>query len=279
MKVAFLGPLGTYSHQAAHQRFLDSVEYIQKDTITDTDVFRSLEQVDFGVVPQENSTFGNVKETYDALREGNCFIRGEITISIQHCLIVNEGAKPDSIECILSHEQALGQCRGFMARNFPSVSVRKTNSTAAAVQSITNFPNFAAIGSQLSAELVDGVKVLYSGIQDNSENYTRFFIVAVNTDSDLPLPWPMPAVRALVRLIPPYPINLAPFLAAFLDTTITRIDRRPSPRDIPFHDIYFLELLRNDTESPSESRWSQALQDALRRVIEAGGEANLLGKW
>jgi prephenate dehydratase len=73
---------------------------------SERDIFDDLQNVTLGVVPQENSTFGGVAETYDALCQASpCIVRGEVTIDIQHCLVVREGVEEDQIECILSHEQ------------------------------------------------------------------------------------------------------------------------------------------------------------------------------
>lgn len=69
------------------------------------DVLDSLAQVDFGIVPQENTTFGAVAETYDALRYRDCFVTGEIVLEIQHCLVARRGVQMESVDCIMSHEQ------------------------------------------------------------------------------------------------------------------------------------------------------------------------------
>lgn len=103
--VAFLGPLGTYTHEAAYKRFADHAQYLERKTIAD--VFSSLSpSVPLGVVPQENSTFGSVIETCNALRGSHPgFVRGEVLLKIDHCLLVRKGVKLDEIRKVMSHEQ------------------------------------------------------------------------------------------------------------------------------------------------------------------------------
>jgi len=99
-RVAVLGPLGTYTHEAAHKVFGDTVEYEERRTISDT--FQAVRDVvSIAVVPQENTIFGNVIETYDALRQNGCgFVKGEITLQVQHCLLVQKGVQLHEIEKI-----------------------------------------------------------------------------------------------------------------------------------------------------------------------------------
>ncbi|KAG9222902.1 hypothetical protein CCMSSC00406_0000409 [Pleurotus cornucopiae] len=119
--VAYLGPVGTYTHQAAHQKFGPSAKYVGQDTIKD--VFNSLSPtIPFGVVPQENTIFGSVIETYDQLRHSNVgkglFVVGEVTLGVQHCLLARKGIPLSEIKDVLSHEQV-----GLIRRVF-EVTVR-----------------------------------------------------------------------------------------------------------------------------------------------------------
>lgn len=152
-----------------------------------------------GVVPQENTIFGNVVETYDILRQSRAgervFVVGEVTLQVQHCLLVREGVKLEQIDKVLSHEQvsqnkhdfqdltvdyqALGQCKGFLSKYLPSASLVKTPSTASAAKDVlssSSSPYCAAICSKLCATLFTGLEVLHEGVQDeNSEYLPAFF--------------------------------------------------------------------------------------------------------
>ncbi|KAF7359540.1 Prephenate dehydratase domain-containing protein [Mycena sanguinolenta] len=281
--VAFLGPLGTYSHQAAYDRFGNTVGYYECKTITE--VFNAIasKAVQAGVIPQENSIYGTVIETYDALRKQNVgFIRGEIVLKVQHCLLVRGGVKPEEIQCIKSHEQALGQCRGFLTKNFPNASLEKMASTAAAAEAILTSPKCAAICSKLCATLFNGLEILYEGIQDQNSNFTRFHVLTATQDVELPPPaYPAPSqTHGLVRLtarrdVTPRAPPINQILAA-LDLTVSRLDRRPQlDSPFPFCDVYFAELEKGD----SSASWHSAVEDAMKRVKALGVEAELLGLW
>ncbi|KAJ7134971.1 Prephenate dehydratase-domain-containing protein [Mycena crocata] len=279
LTVAFLGPLGTYSHQAAYDRFGSSVVYHECRTITDVFNAVSSKVSHIGVVPQENSIFGSVVETYDALRKPDVgFIRGEKVLRVQHCLLTRTGVKREDIRCIKSHEQALGQCRGFLAQNFPSASLEKVASTAAAARDVLSSSDSAAICSRLCATVFDGLEILFEGIQDEDSNFTRFYVLTATQDSRLPSSADS-QTRILLRLASRRegnPVSITQLLTA-LAMSVSRLDRRPqldSPRY--FQDVYFVELERGETDGPS---WSSDIDHAIKRIRDAGGEAELIGLW
>ncbi|KAJ6623409.1 Prephenate dehydratase-domain-containing protein [Mycena sp. CBHHK59/15] len=286
LKVTFLGPQGTYSHQAAYDRFGSIVEYCESGTITD--VFNAVSSgvAHAGIIPQENTIFGGVVETYDALRNPDPgVIRGEIVLEVQHCLLVRRGVKFDEIQRIMSHEQALGQCRGFIAKNFKSASMVKMASTAAAARALLTASNSAAICSKLCATVFDGLDVLFEGIQDQKSNFTRFYVLTASKDVRLPPPSSpiMGQTRCLVRLSSARdpsspPVSITQLLSA-LAMTVSRLDRRPQiDNTVPFRDLYFAELERAsgvNTDTP----WMPDIQQAMDRVRAAGGHIDLLGIW
>ncbi|KAJ7694141.1 Prephenate dehydratase-domain-containing protein [Mycena rosella] len=281
LTVAFLGPLGTYSHQAAYDRFGSSVEYHESGTITDVFEAVASKTAHAGVVPQENSIFGSVIETYDTLRRQNVpAIRGEIVLEVQHCLLARRGVKHEDIRYIKSHEQALGQCRGFLAQNFPNASLEKVASTAAAAEAVLTSPDSAAICSKLCATVFDGLEILFEGIQDRNSNFTRFYVLSTTLDSELP-PSTLGQTRCLVRLSwgaenKPSP-SIAQLLTA-LGLSVSRLDRRPQlDGTLPFRDVYFAELARED--GGANGPWMPHIERAIERVRESGGKAELLGIW
>ncbi|KAL0577336.1 prephenate dehydratase [Marasmius crinis-equi] len=296
--VAFLGPLGTYSHQASYEQFHDTVEFIEKGKIAD--VFDALGETDFGVIPQENTIFGPVVETYDALRGVESgFIRGEIALKVQHCLIVRKGVKISDIDCVMSHEQALGQCRGFLAKYLPGAATMKMTSTAAAAEVVANTSGStrAAICSKICLKMFQGLELLEEGIQDEKSNYTRFYVMAKNRKTTLPVVPVTPVSHALVRIHFGCPENNPGDITAAvkaLELGVARIDRRPALNRTPFDDVYFVELRDSQARYANtngvdaggdigrmngKTPWHERVEEAIERVRVLGGEVKLLGLW
>lgn len=166
MKVALLGPEGTYTHQAA-DKYFESYEPAFCSTISG--VFDS--EVETKFVPVENSLGGRVADTIENLRKGENEITAEVHLAIEHALISSEESMED-IETIVSHPQALSQCRDMIDEN--GWDEREAESTAAAVEGIEEAE--AAIASEIAAEL-NGKNVLKRSVQDNDSNMTRFFVL------------------------------------------------------------------------------------------------------
>ena len=133
--------------------------------------------VDFAIVPIENSIEGSVGEAIDLLMKYPLKINAEIILRIVHCLISDPNASLNDIEIVYSHPQALGQCRSFLEKlNCKIVSVYDT---AGSVKMIKNIKNAAAIASERAAYLYR-MKILAKGIEDDKNNYTRFLLLSKN---------------------------------------------------------------------------------------------------
>jgi prephenate dehydratase len=131
-----------------------------------------------GVVAIENSIEGSVTDTLDILiHESRLSIRRELVLPVGHCLLVRPGMQADDVKVLLSHPQALGQCRRFVERCFPRAEVVAALSTAAAVEEMMARENAAAIATRRAAELY-GAEILARDIQDRSDNLTRFVVLA-----------------------------------------------------------------------------------------------------
>jgi prephenate dehydratase len=174
-RVAFQGEPGAYSEMATIQYFRNSNLVPMKSLQA---VFDGLRQgdVDFGVVPIENSIEGSVNETYDLLLDTDFVVSGEIYLRVRHCLIVNKGGGSD-IRSVYSHPQALAQCRRYLqGRKLATVSAYDT---AGAVKMIKQKKTMkvAAIASRRAAELYD-MDILDEGIEDSKNNFTRFLILS-----------------------------------------------------------------------------------------------------
>ncbi len=175
LTVAYLGPQATFTHQAARERFGASVDYRPSRSIAE--VFDDVERgrVDFGVVPVENSTEGAVNVTLDRLSEAEVVICGELRLEItQHLL--SRAAHPGELKRVLSHPQALAQCRGWLTTHLPEVPLEETASTAGAAELAAGDPSIAAIASDLAATMYD-VPILVARIEDNRQNATRFLVL------------------------------------------------------------------------------------------------------
>lgn len=176
LRVAYLGPEGTFSQMAARRLFGLAARYREASTIDG--VFHAVREKDavYGVVPLENSTEGSVARTVDALLEGGLLIRQELVLEISQCLLSRVTSLP-SIERVYSHAQALAQCRVWLAKNMPRAQLVETPSTATAVREAMSDEAGAAISGSLASEIY-GVPILRERIQDQPENATRFVVLA-----------------------------------------------------------------------------------------------------
>ncbi|HEY6417366.1 MAG TPA: prephenate dehydratase [Candidatus Binataceae bacterium] len=175
LRVAFLGPEHTYSHDAARLRFGASVEFVPEPSFAA--VFQATEsgRADFGVVPVENSTDGSITLTLDLLIDTPLVIIGEIMLPVRQALSSRDGDRA-AIRKIVSHPSSLAQCRGYLASNFAAVELEQVASNALAAQRAAEDPACAAIAS-VSAAHEYGLRVIEQNIQDLASNTTRFLMM------------------------------------------------------------------------------------------------------
>lgn len=177
-KIAFLGPIGTYTDEACFRYAPEAerVPYASLGLVTS-----ALEEgkVDEAVVPIENSLGGTVIEVVDFLiASNNSQIKGEFLLPIEHCLITRPGVQLSDIRVVVSKQEALTQCRQYLARELRFAEQIPVTSTALAVVDLNEADDrTAAIGPRRAAELA-GLPVLASGIQDRKNNVTRFAVLA-----------------------------------------------------------------------------------------------------
>ncbi|MGE9551405.1 bifunctional chorismate mutase/prephenate dehydratase [Erwinia amylovora] len=180
-RIAFLGPKGSYSHLAARHyaaRHFDN--FIESGCLKFRDIFNQVEtgQADYAVLPIENTTSGSITDVYDLLQQTSLSIVGEITVPIDHCVLVSGSTDLQQIETVYSHPQPFQQCSQFIHR-FPHWKIEYTESTAAAMEKVAglNSPKFAALGSEAGGELY-GLQVLERNLANQLQNITRFIILA-----------------------------------------------------------------------------------------------------
>ncbi len=175
-KVAFLGPIGTFTHAAALKHFGKAATTAPLATITD--VFREVEagSAMYGVVPVENSSEGVVNHTLDAFLNSNLKIIGEVEMPIHHNFLVAEHTKVDSLSKIYSHQQSLAQCRHWLDTHFPNVERIAVSSNGEAARRLKNEWHSAAIAGDVAVAEY-GLHKLHENIEDNPNNTTRFLII------------------------------------------------------------------------------------------------------
>lgn len=185
MRVAFLGPDGTFSDEALRASagaVLGGADYerVPCATVYETVMAVHAGAVERAVVPIENSLEGGVAATLDALagEAQDVRIAAEVVQAIGHCLIARAGVELAEVRRVVSHPQALAQCARFLRERLPRAESAASASTAEAVrQAAASAEPVAAVGARLSAELY-GCRVLAEGIEDRADNLTRFVWLA-----------------------------------------------------------------------------------------------------
>jgi chorismate mutase/prephenate dehydratase len=176
LKVAYLGPAGTFSESAARKHF-GSAPSLQPAAAID-DVFRAVEagNTDYAVVPVENSTEGAIGRTLDLLLSSSWKICGEVNLRIQQNLMSRAGSL-DGIKRLYSHAQSLAQCHEWLNRNLTHVPRTPVASNAEAARMAAEDPESAAIAGE-AASRVYGLDILAASIEDDPNNTTRFLVLA-----------------------------------------------------------------------------------------------------
>ena len=175
--VAYLGPAGSFSHEAPLTAFGASARMLPCRRIRKIFVEVESNRSDIGIVPLENSIEGAVNETLDCFVDHPVFIVGEVRLRIYQNLLVNPQVQSlREIERVYTHPQALGQCDGYVSKYLSEKEIVLTESTARAAEHVLRDAKGAAIGSSAAAEL-NGLKVYEASIEDTSSNYTRFVVI------------------------------------------------------------------------------------------------------
>jgi chorismate mutase / prephenate dehydratase len=174
LSISYLGPAGTFTHQATLAHFGHAVQSASRQTVAD--VFEAVEKghSDYGVVPVENSTEGAVTDTYDLFYDHNVVICAEIHLHIHHHLVSRSPL--DRIETVYSHPQVFGQCRHWIRQTLGDCALVEVSSTSAAAGKAAAEPRSGALASLLAAEQY-GLQVLCPNVEDLSENITRFLVL------------------------------------------------------------------------------------------------------
>lgn len=267
-RLAFLGPPGTFSEEAA-LRYDPKALMLPFLSISAVASAVDSGMADEGLVPIENSLEGAVTETLDVLiQNARLSVRNEIVLPIEHLLLARPGVSAPAVKVIFSHPQALGQCRGFIERCFPRAAVEAALSTSAAVEEMMGREDAAAIGNRRAAELY-GAEVLAEGVQDRSANVTRFVVLA---EEDHPPTGDDKTSLAFAFAVEDRPGLLVSALEEFSSRGInlSKIESRPSKERLGVY-IFLADLDGHRTEEP--------LAESLERVREKCSFFRVLGSY
>jgi chorismate mutase/prephenate dehydratase len=264
LKVAFLGPEGTFSQSAVHKHFGHSVRALAVGSIDE--VFHEVEagHADFGVVPIENSTEGSVNHTLDRFLSSPLKICGEVELRINQCLM-GRMASLQQVKRITSHPQSLAQCRQWLNENLGETERLAASRNAEAARRARDEEGTAAIAGRIAAE-VYGLQILASDIEDRPDNTTRFFVIGrrvfgpsgVDRTTLLVSTGHTEAPGALHRLLEPLAANAV---------SMTRIESRPSQRR-KWDYVFFIDI-EGHVDDPPVARALEGLKGrtSLCRVL------------
>jgi len=175
LRIGYLGPGGSFSHNAAMLKFGQSVEYEPLADIASIFEEVSKGHCDLGLAPVENTMGGGVIETLDALIDSDVKVCAEVLMAIHHNLLGN--CSMEQVEKIYSKPEVFAQCRNWLSATFKGTQTIPVASTARAAQLAAQEPNTAAIGSSVAAELY-GLRIICENIEDIANNVTRFLVIS-----------------------------------------------------------------------------------------------------
>ncbi len=263
IRVGYLGPPGTFTHEAALRRFGSSATLVPCGTIEDVFVETERGHVDYGVVGVENSTAGSVTPTLDVFLESSLQICAEIELPVSHNLL-SRGPLA-GIRRVYSHPQALAQCRRWLSANLPTAEQVEVASTGLAAQ-MAEAPDTAAIGPEAAGRMY-GLTAVARQIEDSRTNVTRFLVLGRNRS-----PRTGHDKSAIVFSVRDRPGALRDALEAFAARGIdlTRIESRPSRQKL-WEYVFYADLAGH----PEDEEVAAALAD----LDHQSSFVKILGAW
>jgi chorismate mutase / prephenate dehydratase len=257
LRIGFLGPVGTFSHQAAVSKFGSSVDYVPISDING--VFEEVTRghIDYGMVPVENSIHGGVIDTLDAFLNSSARICAEVLINIHHNLLAS--SPWDKIQRIYSKPEVFSQCRKWLETTAKGRDVQPVASTSKAAELASKEPNAAAIASSIAASL-HGLQTLFERIEDNPDNTTRFWVISQQSSK------PTGDDKTAVLFTTSHkPGALADVLDVFKSAGInlTDIEKRPS-RTANWEYFFFIDT-QGHADDPA---MKAAVEDARKHCLQ-----------
>ncbi len=266
IKVAYLGPEGTFTQQAALQHFGHAAQVVSMAAIDE--VFREVEAgaAQYGVVPVENSTEGVVTHTLDNFIDSSVKICGEVVLHIHHNLLVSDVTRRDSISRIYSHAQSLAQCRKWLDAHYPHAERVAVSSNAEAAKRLRGEWNAACIAGEM-VEALYGLTSVATRIEDRPDNSTRFLIIGTEdvgvSGEDK---------TSIVVATKNKPGALYDLLEPFhrLKIDLTRVETRPSPTGA-WNYVFFIDFTGHQQDA--------VVQQALQAVAKDVSDLKILGSY
>ncbi len=265
IRVAYLGPEGTFTHQAALKTFGEKDIYIPCKTIEQVFIEVEKGRADYGVVPIENSTEGIVTHTIDMFMESELKITSEIFLSIHHYLLSSEKSLKN-IKKIYSHPQAISQCQKWIEENLPGVKIIETESTSKAAKRVKREKKSGAIGSEIAAKIYK-LNILAEKIEDFRENMTRFLVIGKEipersgNDKTSVLFSIKDRVGALHDMLLPFKEN---------GINLTRLESRPSKKKA-WDYVFFVDFIGHKDD--------ENVKEALKKLEENSIFLRILGSY
>ena len=266
VKVAFQGERGAFSEDAATKLFGGGIDFLHCVGLKGVFELVSQDEVEFGVVPLENSQAGSINDTYDLLLAYTLNIFAEVILKVSHCLMALPGEKLADITTIYSHPQALAQCAEFLSKL--NVEIMSSYDTAGSAKMIKEkkLRNCAAIASKRAADIYE-LEILAPEIETNVNNYTKFVAISKQKAK--------PAQRnktSLVFAAEHEPGSLHRILGIFASRNInlTKLESRPS-RTKPWEYVFYA-----DFEGHLNGK---VYQEAVRELQREAAFAKILGSY
>jgi chorismate mutase/prephenate dehydratase len=266
IKVAFLGPEGTFTQEAALKHFGDSAISVPQSAIDE--VFREVlaGACNYGVVPVENSTEGVISHTLDSFMDSSLKICGEVELRIHQHFMIGPNTNKDSVTRVYSHAQSLAQCRQWLNSNYPNIERVAVSSNAEAAKRVQGEWNSAAIAGDMACELYS-LEKMWEKIEDRPDNSTRFLIIgreAVPRSGD--------DRTSVVVSVHNRPGALHDLLEPFrrYNVDMTRLESRPS-RNSKWSYVFFIDLVGHIEDQP--------VADVLEELSTSVAELKILGSY
>ena len=272
VRISFLGPKGSYSHLAARSyasrhfeqmvevgcsKFQDIVDQVEKGL------------ADYAVLPLENTSSGSINDVYDLLQSTGLHIVGELTLPINHCLLVAENTSLSTITTVYSHPQPFQQCSHYL-NQYPHWKINYTESTAAAMETVAqlNDPTVAALGSEAGGQLYQ-LQAIDRQLANQAQNMTRFIVLA---RKPIRVSEQVPAKTTLLMATGQQAGALVDALLILRqhDIVMTKLESRPIDGN-PWEEMFYIDVQANSHDP--------AMQAALEQLTELTRYLKVLGSY